>query len=529
MIGASSIQRSAIKPIARKRVKVGALPSFWPLILILAMQSIISLATLHNTAFQDEGLYLYAGRQIIHYWMGGPVPLDRYAFYFSGYPDVYPVIGGFLDTLGGLELARLFSLFCMLGVNTIVYYSTKKFFERPAAIFASAIYGSLGTVLYVGRLATFDSLCLFLIALAAAVAYKVSTSRHPWWALMIGPLLVLSILAKYAAMLFALPVLGILVFCSIAFLGWWRMLVRLALAMVALAISLFVAYHFMDKLAFHAIQGSTTNRVALIEKPRLEMFMHVLQMCGIVYAAALLGVVFVFLRYQRFRLMALLLFGSSWLVPAYHIYEQETVSIDKHLAFGIFFAMPLAGCAAAWLSGYIKQAAPHINGRYWVAGLSVALLVFILGMQQSQTIYASWANTSALRYALHTQIRDGSGRILAEDIEVVRYDAEDITQAWQWNGVYYFYYVDAAHQQLLGDPALTQALKDRYFAIVELSFNYQTAEAIFIAQQMAASRNYDLIATVPFQNSFGTGHFYLWRSAIAAGHGNFKSLSQVKI
>ena len=191
--------------------------------------------------------------------------------------------------------------------------------------------------------------------------------------------------------------------------------------------------------------------------------------------------------------------------------------------------MPLAGCAVAWLAGYMRQTLPNAIGHYWVAGLSVVLLVFTLGMQQSQTIYASWANTSALRYALHTQIRNGSGRLLAEDIEVVRYDAEDITQAWQWNGVYYFYYVDAAHQQLLGDPALTQAIKDRYFAIVELSFNYQTAEAIFIAQQMAASRNYDLIATIPFQNSFGTGHFYLWRSTLMAGHGNFKSLSQVKI
>jgi 4-amino-4-deoxy-L-arabinose transferase-like glycosyltransferase len=529
MLKAISIQKSATRHISRTQVKAFALPSFWPLLLILALQAIISLTTLHNSAFQDEGLYLYAGRQIIHYWMGGPVPLDRYAFYFSGYPDVYPVIGGALDMIGGLELARLFSLFCMMGVNIIVYYSTQKFFQRPAAIFASAAYASLGTVLYVGRLATFDSLCLLLIALAAAVAYAVGTGRHPWMALMIGPILVLSVLAKYAAMLFALPVLGILVFCSFAFLGWWRMLLRLALALVSLAISLLVAYHFIDPLAFHAIQGSTTDRVALIPKPRVEMFMHVLQMCGIVYAAALLGVVLVFLHYKRFRLMALLLFGSSWLVPAYHIYEQETVSIDKHLAFGIFFAMPLAGCALAWLSGHLQQAFAKVHGRSWLAGLSVILLIFILGGQQSQTIYASWANTSDLRYALHTQLRDGSGRILAEDIEVARYDAEDITQAWQWNGVYYFYYVTATHQQLLGNPALIQALHDRYFAIVELSFNYQTSQAIFIAQQMAASRNYDLIATIPFQNSFGTGHFYLFRSAIVAGQGDFTRMSQVVV
>ena len=524
-----AIQQLEVRSISRTRIKAIALPSFWPLVLILALQAAVSVATMHNTAFQDEGLYLYAGRQIIHYWMGGPVPLDRYAFYFSGYPDMYPVIGGALDMIGGLELARLFSLFCMLGVNIIVYYSTQKFFQRPAAIYASAAYASLGTVLYVGRLATFDALCLFLIALAAAIAYHVSTSRHPWLVLMIGPVMVLSILAKYAALLFALPVLGILVFCSLAFQGWWRMLLRLALALVSLIVSLFVAYHFMDHLAFHAIQGSTTNRVAEISKPRLEMFMHVLQMCGLVYAVALAGIVLVFLHYKRFRLMALLLFGSSWLVPAYHIYEQETVSIDKHLAFGIFFAMPLAGCAIAWLSGYLQQALPRLYARYWLAGLSVILLIFILGGQQTQTLYANWANTDNLSYALHTQLRDGSGSILAEDIEVARYDAEDITEAWQWNGVYYFYYVTPSHQALLGNPALIQAIHDRYFVIIELSFNYQTSQAIFIAQQMIATRNYDLIATIPFQNSFGTGHFYLFRSAIAAGQGSFTRMSQVVV
>jgi hypothetical protein len=530
MIGTSSIQPSAIKRIARKQVKASVIPSFWPLILILALQAIISVATLHNTAFQDEALYLYAGRQIFDYWMGGPVPLDHYAFYFSGYPGVYPVIGGVLDMIGGLELARGFSLFCMLGVNAIIYFSTQKFFQRPAAIFASATYASLGTVLFVGRLATFDALCLFLIALATGIAYQAGTSRHPWLALMIGPLLVLSVLAKYAAMLFVLPVLGILVFCSIAYQGWWRMLLRLAMAIVTLVISLVVAYHFMDKLAFHAIAGSTTNRVALIQKSPQELFLHVMQMGGIVYTAALVGVVLVFLRYQRFRLLALLLFASSWLVPAYHIYKLEAVSLDKHMAFGLFFAMPLAGCALAWLSGYMQRMFSNSNGRYWLAGLSVVLLVFILGTQQSQTIYAEWADTSGLSYALHTQMRDGSGRFLVEDIEVARYDAKDVTELWQWNGVYYFYYiyyVNAASQQLLGDPALIQAVKDRYFSLVELSFNYQPAEAHFIAYQMAASRNYDLIATVPFQNSFGTGHFYIFRSVTVAGHGNFTSLSQV--
>jgi hypothetical protein len=44
---------------------------------------------------------------------------------------------------------------------------------------------------------------------------------------------------------------------------------------------------------------------------------------------------------------------------------------------------------------------------------------------------------------------------------------------------------------------------------------------------MAATRNYDLIARIQFQNSFGIGKFYIWRSALAAGQGTFTSLSQV--
>lgn len=508
-------------------MKIRAVPLCWPLLLSLATQAVVSVATLHNTAFQDEALYLYAGRQLFRYWMGGPVPLDHYAFYFSGYPGVYPVIGGILDMIGGLELARSFSLLCMLGVNVIIYVITQKLFQRPAAIFASAIYASLGTVLFVGRLATFDAMCLFLIALATAFALQTSASRRPWLSLMIGPLLALSILSKYAAMLFTLPVLALLVLCSIVFLGWWRMLLRLTIAVATLLISLVVAYQVIDKAAFHAIAGSTTDRVALIQKPPLVLFIHVLYMGGIVYAAALVGLVLVFLYHRRFFLIALLLFGSSWLMPAYHIYKQEAVSLDKHMAFSLFFAAPLAGYALVWLSGYMGRTVSHARGRYWLAGLAVVLLVFSLGVQQSQSLYTEWANTSGLRYALYTQLRDGSGRILAEDIEVTRYDAENITEQWQWNGVNYFYYVNAARQNFLGDPALMQAIDARYFAIVELSFNYQPAEALFIARQMAISRNYDLIDIIPFQNSFGTGHFYLWRSATVAGHGNFTRLSQV--
>lgn len=487
----------------------------------------VSVATLHNTAFQDEALYLYAGRQIIHHWNGGPVPID-YAFYFSGYPYIYPVIGGFLDMAGGLELARAFSLACMLGVTAAVYSVTRKTFGRHAALFASAAYACTGVVLFLSRLATYDAMCLCLIALATALAVHGGMGRRPWALLAIGPVLVLAILTKYAALLFILPVFGLLTCISIPFVGWRHALARVCMALASFALSLGVAYETINRQALHAISGSTTNRAVGIKAPRLGLLVHVLHLGGLVFFIAFLGLLLALRLQWRFRMVAVLFFGSSWLAPVYHIYMQEPISLDKHIAYALFFAMPLAGYALAWLSGYERRPLFGSYRGYWLAGLAIVMAVFTLGLGQARTLYAEWANTSALSTALHTQLRDGSGRILAEDIEVIQFDAMDVTEPWQWNSFYYPYYVNPAGQHLFGNSAIAQAIKNRYYGWVELSFIYLPQQAYLTAGQMAASRNYDLIAVILFSNSYGKGHFYLFRSALAPGRGDFTSLAQLK-
>jgi hypothetical protein len=512
----------------RRRLHVSVLSARWPILLILALQAAVSVITLRNTAFQDEALYLYAGRQIIHHWNGGPVPLENYAKEFSGYPYFYPVIGASLQLVGGLELARDFSLACMLAVTAIVYLITTKLFGKPAALFASVAYASTGVVLFVGRLATYDALCLFLIALAAAFAVYGGMGKRPWASLAIGPVLILAILAKYAALLFILPIFVLVACIGIGFVGWWCGLVRLALALTAFAVSLYVAYKTMDKAAFHAIHGSTTNRVVGLKAPRLDLVIHVLKMGGPVYLIAFLGLLLTLRLQWRFRVLAVVLFGSSWLAPAYHVYMQEPVSLDKHIAYALFFAMPLAGYALAWLSGLGRQPFLSSHRGHWLAGLAIVMVIFTLGLGQSHTLYTGWADTTDLATALHTQLRDGSGRILAEDIEVARFDAMDVTEPWQWNNFYYPYYISPSHQFLLGTPALIQAIKTHWYDWVELSFIYMPQDAYFVAGQMASTGNYDLVAVILFQNSYGKGHYYLFRAALVPGHGTFKSLNQLK-
>lgn len=499
-----------------------------PLLAVLAAQAIVSIAALHNTAFQDEALYLYAGRQILRHLMGGPAPLDHYAFYFSGYPYVYPLIGGVLDKVGGLALARDLSLVCMLGVTTAAYFTTARLFQLPVAVFATVVYATTGVVLFLGRLATFDALCLVLIALATAVAAHAATSRRPWLACWVGPLLVLAILAKYAALLFIAPVFGLLLFLGLAAIGWRATILRLIMALTTFCLSLCVAYAVIDKAAFHAIAGSTTNRVAGLRSPRLALLLHVLQMGGAVYFLALAGLLLLLLHRERFRLGAVILFGSSMLVPAYHIYKQEPISLDKHIAYALFFCVPLAGYALAWLSGYVQRQPNDANRPYWLAGLAVVLALTTIGLQQSRALYSNWANSSDLTYAFRTQLRSfGAARIFAEDIEVSRYDEREVSQEWQWNSFYYPFYMDAHRHKVFGNKALIEAIKNRYYAFVELSFNYFPAQAYFLAQQMAITRNYDLIAVTPLVNSYGRGHFFLFRSALVAGQGNFTSVAQV--
>src|SRR6266567_5963040 len=122
-----------------------------PLPLILLLQAITSLLALRNTAFQDEALYLLAGREILLSWVGKVPYLEPYGLYFSGYPFFYPVIGGILDFLGGLEAARLFSLLCMLIVTTCVYFMTKQFFDCKSALIAAFLFACEGPVSFLGR------------------------------------------------------------------------------------------------------------------------------------------------------------------------------------------------------------------------------------------------------------------------------------------------------------------------------------------------------------------------------------------
>lgn len=503
-----SVQRVATKKVTRTRFITVIARSRWSLPIILVFQAALALFALQNTAFQDEALYLLAGRQIFNSWLGGPPVIDPYASYFSGYPYFYPVIGGVLDMLGGIELARMFSLACMLGITVCVYYAAKNLFDRDSAVFAAALYACQGPVLFMSRLATYDALCLFLLASATVVALHVSNTRRSWWVLAIGPLVLLAVAAKYAALLFVPIVFALLIWCSLTRLGWMKMFMRLFLSLVSLVAVSVVAFMVMDKNVLKGLASTTTNRVAIVSNSPLLLLSHIVTLGGIAFVLALLGILFA--GWRRLP-TGLLLFLASLLAPAYHLYKGELVSLDKHMAFGIFFIAPLAGYAVAYISGYRQSL---FKGRYWLAGLAICLIMSSIGTQQAQSIYAQWASSRDETYLLRTQVRPGGGRYLAEEYDVCRYYLQDTTYSWQWSSLDFFTYTDKQKHQLVGKAAYTAAIQDGYFDLVELNFGYNASLAASIDSDLKASKKYDMIARIPYHNAYGNGFYWIWRKHV---------------
>ncbi|HEX4831411.1 MAG TPA: hypothetical protein VH478_10000, partial [Trebonia sp.] len=165
--GRGRLEPSPTRPQPAVRQGRGRWRVPWPLLILLAVQAALSLRLIWaNTAFLDEGTYVWAGR--IELWnalRGTGVP--DYATYFSGAPVIYPPLAGLADFLGGLTGTRLMSLGFMLGATTALWGTTRRLYGQRAALSAVALFVFIGSTQYLGALATYDAMALFLLTVSA--------------------------------------------------------------------------------------------------------------------------------------------------------------------------------------------------------------------------------------------------------------------------------------------------------------------------------------------------------------------------
>ncbi|MGW2935855.1 ArnT family glycosyltransferase [Streptomyces sp. NPDC001156] len=482
------------------------------LAVLLVVQALLSLR-LSNTAFQDEALYLAAGHDIIDHWRSGTALHSGYASYFSGSPALYPVAAAVVDAYFGLSGARLLSLVCMLGATALLYSFSRRMFNERVALVAAALFAVTQPTIVLGWFATYDAPAIFLLALSAWIIVR--TNRAPaFMVLLAAPVMVLAVAVKYASALYV-PTLVVLAALTAWHYRGWRCLIRAFLLAVGTAALVGAGLLYTDVLA--GVRQTTTNRAhgtdaaaSLLDKSA--------QWGGLMFATAVAGAIAYAVRGRmnesprsydlngpgrRWRvLLGLTLTGTALLAPAYQIHLQTSVSLYKHLDFGLLFAAPMAGV------GVIRLVGKHF--RYPQLGILIWVTALCLGVSQSEWRFGLWPDSTPMVKAIEPYMKP-KGRYLGATYEVPVYYLRDKTKPSQWTSTYGIGYADKKGTIHHGNEGYRLAIQDGYFDLVVLDGVATPDVDKYIEQQVTVSGHYRLIGKIPFTFSGGvTGAYRIW-------------------
>lgn len=469
--------------------------------LILLLQTALTLR-MHNTAFEDEALYLYVGHlEIAHFLHGTALP-GNYPFYFSGSPVLYPVLGAAADSLGGLAAARAVSMLAMLGATALLYALTRGLFSDLVALCAAIVFSVAEPTLFLGNLATYDAIALFLLALAAWLVVRAARARWPLY-LLAAPVLALATATKYAALLWVPSTLTLAGLAAWPYRGRRAALGRPVLLAVITGALLAVPLRLAGPDYWHGITSTTLRRASSTTSPASVLW-ECVQWIGLPFLLAVAGAVAYTMwpavgtaervapagSKLRRATLGIVLTGSAVLAPANQIRIHTLVSLQKHVGFGLLLAAPAAGAGLAWIIGdHFRRT--QIGIAVWGAALA-------LGMTQANNLFNAWPDSSVSVGQLSRFLKPG-GRYLVEVPEVPIYylRGHSDAQPGQFSSTYNLTYTGSNGQTLTGGAAYTAAIKAGYFTMIAFDYHTTPAADQIIAHDLAVNPDYRLAVIVP--------------------------------
>ncbi|WP_369183172.1 ArnT family glycosyltransferase [Streptomyces sp. Y1] len=447
-----------------------------PLLAVLLVQGALSYhLILSNTAFIDEGTYIYAGYQEIAHLRHG-TPVSTYETFFSGSPLVYPVVVALADFAGGLNAARLLSLAFMLSATVAVHLATRRLYGSLAAFCAAAAFAALGPTQFLGGLATYDAMALAILAWAGYFAVRSTTGGGFPGLVASGLLLALAGVTKYAALLWVPVVCGMAVLAgpggSLRDWARWRrgLAVLLTFATAVGVTALVAGERYVDGF----------NHTTLKRAPGHDSYSYVAseaaRWVGPLLVVALLGTVAQLVRARRrggaawteFWLAALLL-AAGLMAPVNQIRIHTWLSLQKHVDFGAWFSCIVAGVILA-------RAVLWLRGRFHlVAGVAAAALVVgplaWEGSAQGREMFGEWSNSKEFVAALEPYIAKGEDRYLVENYNVPAYYLRERANWQQWHDLVAVFRRDPATGRMQnGAPAIQAGILAHEWKVVVLDF-----------------------------------------------------------
>jgi len=492
----------------------------WPLLALLAAQAVLSARLVQsNTAFQDEGLYLWSGHlELAHLLHHAHIP--DFTSYFSGAPVIYPVIAALADQAAGLAGARLLSLAFILLTTVLLHGITRRLFSsRAAGFFAAALFAGTGAAQFLSAFATYDAMALMLLATATWLGVLAADRQlQARIALIVIAALALAAAnaTKYASALFD-PVVII-----VAALAVWRRRGRAAgltagLGMAAVTLgALAVAYRTAGPSYAGGISVSTLSRASGTDSSGSIMLMSA-RWAGISALLGIAGAAAITYAWRSWAttLLAWTLAGADFLAPAEQARIHTYVSLFKHVGYGAWFASAAGGYLLAALPRAAGQAqSAGVSARRsasWLrAAITAAVLAGTVGGLIVGAQYRGWPDSRGLTAALQ-RLGDPGGRYLAEDYDVPAYYLMHSVRWTQWSNTFSFGYTDPATGQYLQDaPAYADAIRHRYFDVIALAFGDTAPTDRVIVHDISRYGGYRLAAVIPYADASGPGSYKVW-------------------
>ena len=365
-----------------------------PLTAICAVQAALSLTLVwSNTAFSDEGDYLRIGHLEIANWLHGTSWPSAYADHvLSGSPIIYPPLGALADSAGGLAAARILSLALMLGTTVLLYLTASRLLGRGGAIAAAALWALSEPALRL-TFATFDPLSVFLTALSAWLIVQAGYRRRS------GSIVVAAAAALALANVTAYS--GVVidpVVIVFALLVWQsRMRARRAVIRTACFAGCFAVFFGLLMTASRSWAGimfTVIHRSAPDHQSTQLVLKDIWAFSGLLIVLAVIGA-FTAASTERWQRAALLvLLGcAAFIVPAAQLHERTAWSLDKHLAYGMWFAAIAAGYAASQLIRWLPGTSRRLTAVCCVIALAYPA---VNGWRTAWQVYHSWPNARSL-------------------------------------------------------------------------------------------------------------------------------------
>ena len=481
-----------------------------PVIAVCVVQAVLSMTLVwSNTAFGDEADYLMIGRLEWAHWLHGTSWPSAYADQIlSGSPVIYPPLGALADSIGGLAGARILSLGFMLGATILLYLTASRLIGRRGAVAATALWALTEPALRLA-FATYDPLSVLLTALSAWLA--VHADRRRWTIPAVAGALALASATAYSGIVIVPIVI------AFAFLVWLpRTGVRQASFCAVLLSAATAAFFCLLMTASHSWAGimfTVLDRSGSDHQSILLVVNDVWRYSGLMISLATLGVITSIATegWQRAALLSFL--GCAVLiVPAAQLHEQTGWSLDKHLAYGIWFGAIAAGYACDKLIRRLPKVSRQLGAVCCVIALAYPAAN---SWKSAWNVYHQWANAHSFITKLSPVVARSHGLIYTSDQDhIAEYYTPQGRDWTRWSAVL-----------SLRPPNMPQNTWSRYYETQLHRDNYGVI-ALFYATTFASAPEMNKAILLP-QNHNNTNQKLLGLAGENAGEPGLPTLTQV--